>query len=98
MQNSIMTICKKAPESNLHSIHLNYNDIIIIPMLELYTPSAGISSFQQHTDFVCAYCPCRKCVFVCAGAFVCVCVCVCGMFVRRKHKHALSHMHAHFIR
>lgn len=43
-----MTICKKpSPESNFSSIHLNYNAIIIIPMLELYTPSAGISSFHR---------------------------------------------------
>lgn len=41
---------QKAPESNFYSIHLNYNAIIIIPMLELYTPSAGISSSQRRAD------------------------------------------------
>lgn len=51
--NSIMTICKNpSPESNFSSIHLNYNAIIIIPMLELYTPSAGISSFYRWADFM----------------------------------------------
>lgn len=54
---------------------MNYNAIVIIPVLELYTPSAGISSFHQHfAHFVCTYCPCWNSVR--SG---------------KTHKHKLSH-------